>query len=164
MKPCEACTVAKAKQKSVPKVNDHVKSTRPGVSMFLDLCSVKEDRKKTLKYWRIMVDEATGLKSTKFVPTKDAMVEPTLKELQRLKHDNKNIKFIRCDNGGENEKLEKMMESAEWKLGAKFEYTARDTPQQNYLAEIGFTNVFNRAMAMMNGANLPRENKLRLYS
>src|SRR5687767_14166304 len=45
MKPCEACTVAKAKQKSVPKVSYHVKSTRPGERMFLDLYLVKEDRK-----------------------------------------------------------------------------------------------------------------------
>src|SRR5687767_2569029 len=117
MKPCEACMAAKAKQKSVPKVSDHVKSTRPGERMFLDLCSGKEDGKKTLKHWRLLVDEATELKSTKFVPTKDGMVEPSLKELQRLKHDNKDVKFIHCDNGGKNEKLEKKMESAEWKLG-----------------------------------------------
>src|SRR5688500_13577940 len=126
MKPCEACTVAKAKQKSVPKVSDHVKSTSPGERMFLDLCSVKEDGTKTLKFWRIMVDEATGLKSTKFVPTKDARIEPTLKELQKLKHQNKNAKFIRSDNGGENETLQKKIENPEWKL--QFEYTTQDTP------------------------------------
>src|SRR5688572_1833796 len=97
-----------------------MKSTRPGERMFLDLCSVKEDRKKTLKFWRIMVDEATGLKLTKFVPTKDAMVEPTLKELQKLKHLNKSVKFIRSDNGGENEALQKKIESPEWKLEIQF--------------------------------------------
>src|SRR5687768_16986062 len=59
MKPYESYTVTKAKQKSVPKVSDHVKLTRPGERMFLDLCLVKEDGKKILKYWRIMVDEAT---------------------------------------------------------------------------------------------------------
>src|SRR5687767_3112128 len=147
MKPCEACMAAKTKQKSVPKVSDHVKSTRPGEWMFLDLCSVKKDGKKTLKFWRIMMDEATGLKSTKFVPTKDSMVGPTLKELQKLKYLNKDMKFIHCDNGGENEALQKKIESPEWKLGVQFECTAQDTLQQNYLAEIGFTNIFSRAKA-----------------
>ena len=117
-KPCESCTVAKVNQKNVPKISDHVKSTRPGERMFLDLCSVKEDGKKVLKHWRIMVDEATGLKSTKFVKTKDGMVEPTLKELQRLKHQNKGVKYVRCDNGGENESLQKKIDSTEWNLGS----------------------------------------------
>ena len=164
MKPCKACTVAKAKQKSVAQSSSHVKSTTPGERMFLDLSSVKEDGKKILKHWRLMVDEATGLKFTKFVTTKDGMVEPTLRELQKLRHANKDVKFIWCDNGGENEALKKKSESAEWKLGIKFEFTACDTPQQNYLAEIGFTYIFNRAMAMMNGANIPKEIRLRLYT
>ena len=123
--------------------------------MFLDLCSVKEDGKKVLKHWRIMVDEATGLKSTKFVKTKDGMVEPTLKELQRLKHQNRGVRYIRCDNGGENKALQKKIDSTEWNLGIKFEYTARNTPQQNYLAELGFTHIFNQAMAMMMGPTCP---------
>ena len=131
--------------------------------MFLDLCSVKEDG-KILKHWRILVDKATGFKTTKFVATKIGMVEPTLKELQKLKHHNKDVKFIRCDNGGENEALQKKIDSSEWNLGIDFEYTARDTPQMNYLAEIGFTYLFNRAMAMMNGANIPKDIRLRLYT
>ena len=65
-----------------------------------------------------------GLKTTKFIPTKDAMVEPTLKELQKLKHLNKDVKFIRCDNGGENIALKKKCESAKWKLGVQFEFTS----------------------------------------
>src|SRR5688572_23824184 len=109
-----------------------------------------------------MVDEAMGLKSTKFMPTKDGMVEPPLRELQRLKHLNKDVKFICCDYVGGNESLQKKIEIAEWKLEMLIEYTAKDSPQQNYLAEIAY--IFNRAIAMMNGANLPREIKLRLYS
>src|SRR5687767_271154 len=110
MKPCEPCTVAKAKHMNAPKVSDHVKSTRPGERMFLDLCSVKENGKKIMKHWRIMVDGTIELKSSKFVRTKDWMVEPMLKELQRLKHLNKDVKFIRCDNGGENEALHKKVD------------------------------------------------------
>ena len=53
------------------------------------------------------------------------------------------MKYIRCGNGGENEALQKKIDSTEWNLGIKFEYTARDTPQQNHLAELGFTHIFN---------------------
>jgi hypothetical protein len=35
------------------------------------------------------------------------------------------------DNAGENKLLQKRSESKDWKLGIKFKYTARATPQQN---------------------------------
>jgi hypothetical protein len=60
------------------------------------------------------------------------------------------------DNGGENLKLEKRANSADWKLGIEFEKTARDTPQQNSLAEVALATIANRARAMMVRANLPR--------
>lgn len=110
--------------------------------MFLDMWSVKEEN-VTLKQWRIMVNEATGLKFTKFTASKSGMVEPTLCLLQDLKEDGRKVSFIRCDNGGENQKLKERCDSAEWKMGIKFEFTARNTPQQNHLAELGLTTIAN---------------------
>jgi hypothetical protein len=43
----------------------------------------------------------------------------------------------------QNVKLEKRAGSKDWQLGIKFEYTARENPQQNHLAEIGLTVVAN---------------------
>ena len=66
------------------------------------------------------------------------------------------VTHLRMDNAGENKKLIEMCGSAKWKLGIKkFELTARDTPQQNALAEIGFTTIRNRMRAMLSRANIP---------
>ena len=58
--------------------------------------------------------------------------------------------FLRMDNAGKNMKLIKRCKSSDWKLGIKkFELTARNTPQQNHLAEIGFTTLANQMHAML---------------
>jgi hypothetical protein len=41
----------------------------------------------------------------------------------------------------------------------KFEYTARDTPQANCLVELGFNTLYNRARAMLQYANVPKQYK-----
>ena len=60
------------------------------------------------------------------------------------------ISNIRCDNAGENIKLERRTASSDWKLNIDFEYTARNTPQQNSLVEKGFDTLYNRGRAMLN--------------
>jgi hypothetical protein len=59
------------------------------------------------------------------------------------------------DNAGENLLLQERAESKDWKLGLVYKYMARDTPQQNALAEIGFTKIGGRAKAMMKRAFTP---------
>ena len=70
MKTCEACTVAKAKQKNVMQESKHVPASSDGRRMFLDLARVKkqakEDKDITQPYWRIVVDERTNLKFSAF--------------------------------------------------------------------------------------------------
>eukprot|EP00957_Ditylum_brightwellii_P110127 8399272-Ditylum_brightwellii.AAC.1 len=41
MKPCESCTVSKARQKNVKKQSDHEKSDRPGKQIFTDISTIK---------------------------------------------------------------------------------------------------------------------------
>ena len=66
-------------------------------------------------------------------------------------------------NAGENKLLQKRCESSDWKMGITFEYTARDTPQQNSLAELAFAIIANRGRAMMHEANLPKEKRFKLW-
>eukprot|EP00980_Cylindrotheca_fusiformis_P024487 scaffold11958_cov69-Cylindrotheca_fusiformis.AAC.1 len=66
------------------------------------------------------------------------------------------------DNAGENLKFEQRANSAAWKLAIKPEYTARNTPQQNHLAELGFATLWNRSRAMMIAANIPSEIRYRV--
>ena len=44
-----------------------------------------------------------------------------------------------------------------------FEYTARDTPQQNHLAELAFATIANKGRAMMHAANLSLEMRYRVH-
>ena len=64
------------------------------------------------------------------------------------------MKTVRCDNGGENIKPEKRLNSVDWKLNVDFEWTVRDTPQQNSMVEVGFTTIGNRGCAMMIAAKI----------
>src|SRR6185312_12293920 len=103
--------------------------------MFMDLISIKKSDGKVHKNWRILVDEATGMKFTDFFNTKDGMVEPTLEMIQKLKNQGKEVKYIWCDNGGKNKAMKSRSNSSNWKLGIEYEFTARETQQHNHLAE-----------------------------
>jgi hypothetical protein len=70
---------------------------------------------------------------------------------------------MRQDNAGENEKLEKRLHSADWKLPVKIEYTAANTPQQNALVEVKFTYLASKARAAMHAAEVPRNRRLELF-
>ena len=108
-----------------------------------------------------MVDERTQLKFSHFYQSKTNMVEPTLQLLNLLGEHNHKVDVVRMDNAGENQQLEKRALSARWKLPIEFEYTARNTPQQNHLAEIAFATIMNRARAMMIAANIPEQERHR---
>ena len=47
-------------------------------------------------------------------------------------------------------------------MNFEFEFTARDTPQQNSLAEVGFVTLANHGRAMMHRANLPMMDRYHL--
>ena len=88
------------------------------------------------RHWRVMVDDRTGLKFSKFFESKNGMVEPTLEQWMRWHHAGTKVNRVRMDNAGENKRLEARANSADWKeLVVSFEYTPRDTPQHNHLAE-----------------------------
>jgi hypothetical protein len=110
LKVCEACAIAKARQKNVPKHNaTHEKARVFPERVFLDIATVKqkEDQPKVTKpNWRIIVDEATNLKFSDFYETKNGMVEPTCELLNKWKQNGKIVKFMRMDNAGENRKLQ----------------------------------------------------------
>ena len=172
---CEPCAQSKAKQKSLPSritvikkvvqpkaiaatVNEHI---------HLDISTIKAPAKLNIKVirpnWRLMMDERTGMKWSDFFSAKNDMVEPTCVKLNRWKEGGKPVKYIRLDNAGENIALKKRSESAEWKLNIEFEFTARDTPQQNSLVEVGFATIGNRGRAMMIAANVPERTKYKLF-
>jgi hypothetical protein len=70
---------------------------------------------------------------------------------------------MRQDNAGENRKLEKRLQSADWKLPVKMEYTAANTPQQNALVKVKFTYPAANARAAMHAAEVPRDRRLEFF-
>ena len=65
------------------------------------------------------------------------------------------VKYIRCDNAGENKKLQEKCEKEG--LGVQFEYTAPNTPQRNGRIERKFATLAGRMRAMMKYAGLPEK-------
>jgi hypothetical protein len=49
-------------------------------------------------------------------------------------------------------------------LNINFEFTARDTPQQNHLAELGFTHLANYGRALMARANVPMSIRYKVFT
>ena len=90
-----------------------------------------------------------------FYETKDRMIEPTCEKFHKWRENGMPVKYLRMDGAGENMKLQQRAESANWKLNLSYEVTARNTPQKNHLAEIGFTVLGNQGCALMSHANVP---------
>ena len=146
MPTCDACAVAKAKQKSVPNESAHVAAVKPNLP-------VKVPSQLSLlpqQHWKIIMDECMQLKFSHFVSTKNGMAEPTCGLFKKWQQAGMPV-------GGENKLLEKKASSKHWQLGLKFKYMARDTPQQNHLAELGFAQLANKGRALLVAANVPLE-------
>ena len=93
------------------------------------------------KFWILIVDEATDMKWSYFVKLKSELKRKVIDLIKELKSkDNKFVKYIRCDNAGENNELQAACALEE--LGIIFEYTAPGTPQSNGTVEQSFATLY----------------------
>ena len=82
--PCDACTVAKAKQKNLPRHPDQPPASKDENCMYLDLSTIRKVKGGPIVYngnWRMLVDERTLMKFSNFYNTKNGMIEPTCERL-----------------------------------------------------------------------------------
>ena len=49
-------------------------------------------------------------------------------------------------------------------MDVDFEYTGKETPQQNSLAETTFTTIVERSRAALNAANIPMKERYQLFA
>ena len=82
---------------------------------------------------------------------KSDLVDKILPILIKINHVH-TIKYIRCDNAGENKALEEKCSPIDFNFC--FEYTPRDTPQHNGVVERCFQTLYSRMRAMLNGAGI----------
>ena len=165
---CVSCAAGKAKQKSLNKVKiPDPDDEKNWYRAYLDISTVKKTDNIPAPpnpNWRIIVLSTTvQLKFLHFFKSKNNMIEPTCKLMHRWGQGCIVIKKLRMDNAGENIALEKRLKSEAWKNPVEVEYTARDTPQQNSVAEVAFYALANKARVAMHQANLPMEMRFRLF-
>jgi hypothetical protein len=140
LSPCFGCVQAKARQKNTSKEAKNP-ATKPGERFFLDLSGPFAPLIGGSKYWLKMVDEFLNKSFDKYIKTKDHLPEEVRKLLMMLFGKGYEVKFLRCDNGGENVSPE-LKEVCEGGLGngrfVQIEYTSRDMPQHNGIVKRRF--------------------------
>jgi hypothetical protein len=77
---------------------------------------------------------------------------PFIKDLKAK--NNVTVKYICCDNAGENKALEEACLTAG--LGIQFEYPTPGTSQQNGHVKRKFATLYGRVRSMLNHAGLPQ--------
>jgi hypothetical protein len=128
---CESYANTKARQKNVPKVSTGEMATLINGRWFHDNSTLKVHNGETglSKIWDLTIDELTGLPFTGIYNKKNEFIEDMCQHIQEQKAGGYRVLIMRQDNAGENKKLEQRLQSADWKLQVKIEYTAADTPQ-----------------------------------
>ena len=157
---CEGCALTRAKQKALAKTT-LLKATQPGERMFIDVAGPYPSTKKGTKYIASAVDDFSRWGMLAGLTTKSQLATWFEEQLLKLKAQGYKMKYIRCDNAGENlAGLKKVCD----KHGLTMELTAPNTPQHNGVAERRLTLVMQRANAMMSNANFNDDAKQLLWA
>jgi hypothetical protein len=107
------------------------------------------------KYWLLIQDEFTGYIWSIFLKTKSDLPEIMLTWLLQFQKDNSlTVKYIRCDNSGENIRLQSLLHEDK-ALTVRFELTAPYTPEQNGMVERKYATLYGKVRAMLNWAKFP---------
>ena len=114
------------------------------------------------KFWSLAVNDATGLPFSAFLARKSNVKDHIIPLIHELRDKGKTVKYIRCDNAGENLKLQEACNRM--KLGVQFEFTAPNTPQQNGVTERKFATLYGRGRAILNKAGFTRRMRKGLWA
>jgi hypothetical protein len=159
-KSCEACAYAKAKAKGVSKTPKKPADIK-GERLYLDISGPYKKTVKGSQFWILIVDDKTRKAWSFFVPRKSLIKQVTNDLVKLLKGASVVVKYLRCDNAGENVKG---LGEVCTEHGIQLELTAPHTPQTNGVVERKFVTLRDRAQAMMLGARLDDEHQGRLWA
>ncbi len=128
---CESSVNAKAGQNNLPKISTGDKASVINGRWFHDSSTLKvhKGEKGSSKIWDLTVDELTGIPFNGIHNKKNEFIENMCQCIQAQTARGHPILIMRQDNAGGNKKLEKRLNSADWKLPVKMEYTAANIPQ-----------------------------------
>ena len=158
---CEHCAQGKLRQKNLTKVSPN-KADKAGGRIYIDGSSIKASSGGGSKFWFLFVDEFTGFKQSVFLSKKSDFPKAAMLVMRQMIKKGIDVKKIRCDNAGENKKLEEKIIESELKID--FEYTPVGTPQHNGVVERAFATLYGRVRAMFNRAGIHDENRKILWA
>ena len=162
MRECKGCGLGKMRQKNVSK-EQVPRSKTVGERMFMDISSIKHESAGGAKFWALFMDDCSGFLINRFLRNKSDLAKQGSMLIKKLSDQNGiKIKTIRCDNAGENKKMEEACDKLG--LGTKFEYTAVGTPQQNGRIERKFATLYGRVRSMMIDAGIEEELRQKLWA
>jgi hypothetical protein len=152
MGPCEFCGIGKAKQAPVNK-ELNPKSSIPGERFFIDISSVKSTTFGGTKYWFGMLDDCTDLFIPHFLKHKSKLGKELVQTIKKIHvKTNHRVKYIRCDDAGENRKAAELY--IKEGLNVQFEFTPPGTPQRNGRIERKFATYYGRMRACYEAAKI----------
>ena len=159
---CEGCGLGKMRQKNMNK--EQVPRTKEvGDRIFMDISSIKYKSAGGAKYWALFMDDNSGFLINRFLKQKSDLAKDGLVLMRRLKDQHGiNVKIIRCNNAGDNEKMEEAC--IEQRMGIKFKYTAVGIPQQNGRVERKFATLYGRIRSMMIDAGIKEHLRQKLWA
>ena len=158
---CEYCAIAKIKQSNIKKKGTTV-TNYPGERLFIDISSVNSTSLGGSKYLNLIVDHYTNFKWPVFLKEKSDLTKKMIPIIKWLEANNKQVKYIRCDNAGENRALEKACNDGGYNI--TFEYTPPGSPQYNGAVERAFPAIYGKMRANFNGAGLKKETQKLIWT
>ena len=149
---CISCSLGKINKKNINKENNH-KTNLVGERLYFDLRYINSTSLGGNKYWLLVEDEATGYNLSIFLPIKSELASKLCNIIKQLLSQNINIKYLRCDNAGENLMVQNELVNVGIK-NIKMEHTAPRTPEQNGVVERKFATLYNKVRCMFNHAGI----------
>jgi hypothetical protein len=113
-----------------------------------------------------VVDEFSDMCWSYFLPAKSNLSKQMLFLIKKLNNtpsmQHVNVKYIRCDDAGENHTFQRQSVLAN--LDLTFEFTDPGSPQYNDVVERKFATLYGRVRSMLNAAQLSAEHRSGLWA
>jgi hypothetical protein len=128
-------------------------SSVAGERLLLDISSVKYASFGGSKFWLLWMDDATSKTESCLLKNKSDLATKALSYILQLKKQGYTVKFIRLDNTGKKQALQKLVKATEDPELIVFEFTAPNSLQFNRVQR-KFAVLWARTRATLNAAML----------
>ena len=125
------------------------RATAPGERLFIDTSGSYPRSMGGNTFWLKIVDDYSRKKLNFLMKKKSEVARNVINRIQQLRHANKEVKYLRCNNAGEHRELISCCE----RNNIVLEMTTPNTPQYNGFVERSFATELNLIRAMLFQSN-----------